>query len=341
MRVAGALAALPADALTAVSEHATQDANADCSVAVATLRGGQLVDSPETNRCRTPSGSAAIFQAASLGKPIVATLALKLALRGKLDLEQPLSEFLPDGYMHRQNLFALRESPVVDLVPGDILRKLTARKLLSHTSGLPNWSSNAPLRPSFEPGTRWRYSGEGYVLLQHVLEKLTGLPLNALASAELFEPLGMHDSALKLTERVTSALVAGRTASGQIRQLRFPYEIAASSLYTTATDYARFMASTLGDQHLLSLITESPISVPDAPGVYWGLGWAIEQSSEHRAIWHWGNNPGYRALAMADLASKHAVVFLAATESGMSRAKETVRQVLSGRHPGLDLNLVQ
>lgn len=87
-----------------------------------------------------------MFQAASLAKPLVATLALKLVLRGALDLERPLSDLLPEGYVHRQNLFALREAPTVDVVPSEMLKKLTARKLLSHTSGLPNWSDRGPLQ---------------------------------------------------------------------------------------------------------------------------------------------------------------------------------------------------
>lgn len=341
LRAAGVLAGLPHHALAAASEAATTPPRVECSFAVATLRRGQLVEQPDGGGCRTSSGSDGIFQAASLSKPVVATLALRLALRGALELEQPLNEVLPDGYVHRQNLFALRERPVVDLVSSETLKKLTARKLLSHIGGLPNWSKNSPLQPFIEPVARWRYSGEGYVLLQHVLEKLTELPLNSLASSELFEPLGMQASAFKLTEHVSPSLVPGRAAAGQIRQLRFPYEIAASSLYTTASDYGRFMAFTLGDQQLLKLITESPVVVPDAPGVFWGLGWAIERSSKHQAIWHWGNNPGFRALAMADLISKDAVVVLAATENGMSLAKDELRKVLPGPHPGLDFGLVQ
>jgi CubicO group peptidase (beta-lactamase class C family) len=341
LRVAGALTALPSTALTQPAELAASGPAADCTVSVATLQQGRPVDSPESHRCRATSGSPAIFQAASLAKPIVATLALKLVSRGKLDLERPLSDIMPEGYLHRQNLFALRASPIVDFVSSDILRRLTVRMLLSHTSGLPNWSSQAPLSLAFEPGTRWRYSGEAYVLLQRILERLTGLSLQALASAELFEPLGMRDSALKLTERVEGALVPGRSASGQIRLLRFPYEIAAGSLYTTATDYVRFIAATLDDQKLLRLITAAPVPVAGAPGVFWGLGWGIEQSPGHRALWHWGSNPGYRALAMVDLASRNGAVVLAASESGMPQAKDTVRRVLPGPHPGLDFEMVQ
>ncbi|MBL8346837.1 MAG: beta-lactamase family protein [Rubrivivax sp.] len=310
-------------------------------MAVAKLRQGQLVDRLPEDSCGASADSSAVFQAASLAKPVVATLALKFVLRGQLDLERPLSELLPEGYVHRQNLFALREPPVVDVVPSEVLEQLTTRHLLSHTSGLPNWSDRAPLRLAAKPGTRWRYSGEGYVLLQHLLQTMTGMPLNALASAELFEPLRLRDTAFKLTDRIAASLVPGRSASGQIRQLRFPYEIAASSLYTSAPDYARFMAATLDDPRLLNLITDAPVPVPGAPAVHWGLGWAIEQSTDHRAIWHWGRNPGFRALAMADLASKDAVVVLAATEGGMPLAKSAVRQVLPGSHPGLDLHLVQ
>lgn len=272
---------------------------------------------------------------------MVATLVLRLVLRGQLSLDQPASAHLPDGYAHRQNLIALREAPKIDVVPGEILRQLTLRHLLSHTGGLPNWSDRGPLRLEAEPGSRWRYSGEGYVLLQHILQNRTGLPLNELASSELFEPLDLRHTAFKLTERITPSLVPGRAASGQVRQLRFPFEVGAGSLYTSAPDYARFMRATLDDPQMQSLILSSLVPVPNATGVFWGLGWGIEQSNGGTAIWHWGNNPGFRALAMADLKSKNAVVVLTASERGMHQAKVIIQRHMPGAHPAFDLNLVQ
>lgn len=313
----------------------------ECAFAVAQVHEGRLIESADAESCRADTGATPIFQAASLAKPIVATLALQMALREQLDLDRPLSELLPDGYVHRQNLFALREQPALDVVPREMLSRLTARRLLSHTAGLPNWSADGPLRFVFPPGTRWSYSGEGYVLLQHLLQVLTGKPLNELASSALFVPLGLTSCALKLTDAVSRSLVPGRTAAGHIRQLRFPFEIAASSLYTSAPDYARFMAATLADQGLLNLVTRDPVPVPGASGVYWGLGWGLEQTAERMALWHWGSNPGCRALAMADVASKHAIVALTAVESGMPRLKSALRQVLPGPHPGIELGLVQ
>jgi CubicO group peptidase (beta-lactamase class C family) len=299
------------------------------------------VGATDDESCRVPSGTAAIFQAASLAKPVVAFLTLRLVLRGLLDLDQPISELLPHGYFHRQNLFALRESPIVDEVPRQMLQKLTARTLLSHTSGLPNWSPKGPLQLSFEPGAQWQYSGEGFVLLQHVLHTLTGKPLQEFASVELFQPLGLKYSAFKITDQIAQSLVPGRSASGAIRQLRFPFEIAASSLYTTPSDYALFMSSLLADERLLSLVTHAPVPVPKAPNVFWGLGWGIERVSERSYIWHWGSITGFRSLAMADLNTKDAVVAFAAAENGMPLAKSRIRETLPGPHPGLELNLVQ
>ena len=341
LSAAGMLAAHPGFHRPAAAGSSSGTPEDTCGLAVARVVRGQLDQQTEPESCRDFQGSVPVFQAASLAKPVVATLVLKRVLRGQLDLDQPASELLPDGYVHRQNLFALREPPRIDVVPIAVLKKLTARHLLSHTAGLPNWSNSEPLRTEDEPGKRWRYSGEGYVLLQHILQAQTGMSLDQLASSEVFEPLGMRHTAFKLTERVASSLVPGRSSSGQVRQLRFPYEIAAGSLYTSAPDYGRFMAATLGDPQLLSLVLQGPVQVPNAKGVLWGLGWGLQQTTGGSALWHWGNNPGFRALAMADLNSNDAVVVLTASDRGMPQAKAIVRRLMPGDHPALDLGLVQ
>lgn len=148
---------------------------------------------------------------------------------------------------------------------------------------------------SFAPAARWQYSGKGYALLQRMLEVVTECPLQQLAEQELFAPIGLTDTALKLTPVIQPNLVAGAP-----RQLRFPYEIAPSSLYTSANDYARFMAAVLGDEQLLALIMRDPVKLP-APRLSWGLGWGIEERGRSASIWHWGSNPGFRSLAMAGL----------------------------------------
>lgn len=342
-RAAGLLAAWPGGGFAAEAAPPAREGAAGCLLAVARLRQGQPVDDPVgEGGCGAAPGTPAVFQAASLSKPVVATLALRLALRGTLDLDRPVSELLPEGYAHRQNLFALRAPPVVDTVPRELLRRITPRQLLSHTAGLPLWADRGPLRLTAEPGARWQYSGEGYVLLQHVLQALTGQALDALASSALFEPLGLRHTAFKLTDALGPWLVRGHDAAGQVRQMRFPYEIASSSLYTSAPDYVRFIQATLEDARLLELIVQSPVPVPGTRGVHWSLGWGIEQPDpDRRYLWHWGNNPGFRALAMAEPSSKDAVVALAASEAGMPDAKAALRQSFPGAHPGLDMKQVE
>lgn len=335
------LAASPGPSYAQASTTAAPAREVQCALAVARLRRGEPLEQEQPAQCGNASGSLRVFQAASLSKPVVATLVLRQVQRGELGLDQPVQALLPQGYAHRQNLFALRESPKLDVVPNDVLRAVTVRHLLSHTSGLPNWSDRGPLRLVAAPGTTWLYSGEGYVLLQHILQVRTGLALNDLAASEIFEPLGLRDSAFKLTTHIESLLVPGRSPSGQVRQLRFPYEIGASSLYTSASDYARFMAATLADRSLLRLVTSAPASIPHTSALSWGLGWGIERTDDSHCIWHWGRIPGFRSLAMADLNTRNAVVVLTASEDGMGEAMAIAREYLPGTHPALELALVR
>src|SRR5205823_3170598 len=85
-----------------------------------------------------------LFPAASLSKPVFAYLTLRLVDRGVLDLDKPLYEYLPNQRIEQDERY----------------KQITARMILSHTSGLPNWGGT-PLRLLFAPGERWSYSSEG------------------------------------------------------------------------------------------------------------------------------------------------------------------------------------
>jgi CubicO group peptidase (beta-lactamase class C family) len=155
--------------------------------------------------------------------------------------------------------------------------------------------------------------------------------------------MGLTSTAFRLTDSISPRLVPGSP-----RQLRFPYEIAASSLYTSASDYARFIAAILNDETMLSLIVRDPVVLPRSSGLgarstglAWGLGWGIEWRDGPVSIWHWGSNPGFRSLALADLRSRDAVVVLTSSEKGMPLAKTLVSAAIPGEHPALDLDLVR
>ena len=110
-------------------------------------------------RTKEPVDVNSVFEAASTSKPVFAYAVMKLRERGVIDLDTPLSRYTPDRPLE-----------------GDArLELITARHVLSHTSGLPNWrSKQEPLSIRFTPGERWNYSGEGYSYLQSVVSRLTG-----------------------------------------------------------------------------------------------------------------------------------------------------------------------
>ena len=75
------------------------------------------------------------------------------------------------------------------------MRRVTARHVLTHTSGLPNWRhAPGPLEPATEPGETYAYSGEGFFFLQRVVERVTDRPIARLLREDVLEPLGMRES---------------------------------------------------------------------------------------------------------------------------------------------------
>lgn len=307
-----------------------------CVVAVATIKNRVLVGTEVAKACESTQepGAQPIFQAASLSKPVFAYAVIKLAQQGWIDLDAPLVRYLPQGYGHVQNPGDNTHPPRIDAVTAPELQSVTARMVLNHTSGLPNWS-RGPLAFVFQPGARWQYSGEGYVLLQTAVEAITGTRLDAFMREQVFTPLGMDHSDYAWSQRLESGYVPGTTAHGRSLALRyFRAPVAAYSLYTTsAQDYARFVAAVLSDAPALQAMLGAPVSVEPSLGLDWGLGWGMETAPNHGPfIWHWGNNPGYRAFVMASVQSGDGVVMLTSGENGLALAEPIVQAVLPGAH---------
>ena len=303
-----------------------------CTAAYAVLRGAQPRTAVLVSGCAEPSEQTdPIFQAASLTKPVIAFGALQLALEGQLNLKAPASHYLPAGYKHYHSVLARLPDDPHDVVSVVALARVSIGALLNHTSGLPNWSSG-PLSFEFEPGKRWGYSGEGFVLLQSVIEAVTGMELSAYFDKHVFARLGMPDTSLVWRDSFAARVVNGRSVFGRTRQIRFLKPVAAASLYTTATDYAKFMSAALTNDQIISLVLSSPAQVDSALGLQWGLGWGIEHSAGGPYVWQWGNNPGYRSFAMASVASKDGFVILTNSERGMPLAASLAHSVLPAEH---------
>jgi len=140
-----------------------------------------------------------VFEDASLSKPVFAYLVMQLVDQGRIDLDRPLVEYRRPSY--------LADHPWIALV--------TARDVLRHTTGLPNWRTSPAtekLAPMVKPGTRIDYSGEGVFWLQLVVETITGQSLDESMQAHLFGPAGMKDSSYTWNAELAARSVYGHRA---------------------------------------------------------------------------------------------------------------------------------
>ncbi|MDQ1923533.1 serine hydrolase domain-containing protein [Massilia pseudoviolaceinigra] len=302
-----------------------------CAVAVAVIKNRQLDSFDSATGCMPAStlNADSVFQAASLSKPVFAYAVLKLVEQGKLALDVPVVKYLPQGYRHP---FDPSKAEPSALVTDPRLQAITVRMVLNHTSGLPNWASG-PLNVDSTPGTKWNYSGEGYVLLQRAVEAVTNQPLDQFMTSQVFKPLDMNDSDYVWNERIAKNLLPGTKANGTPRatmDLKNPN--AAFSLHTSAADYGKFLVKVLNDDDVMKQITASPVTVDPSLGLSWGLSWGIEHGPDDAYIWQWGNNTGYRAFAIASVRTGDGFVMLTNSENGLELAQPLTQKILPGEH---------
>jgi CubicO group peptidase (beta-lactamase class C family) len=273
------------------------------------------VTSIENGQAITPQ---TIFQAASLSKQVFAYVALKLCEQGLFDLDTPLSDILPEPYIPDEPRLAI----------------ITARRVLCHTTGLPNWCDAHPRTLKFTPGERFGYSGEGYIYLQRVMEHMTGQPLDTYMKSTWFEPLGMPDSSFIWQESIEPRIAHAHKQGERHEEYRFVEALSAASLYTTAADLARFIQQVLEpsteDKHHLSAQWLEMMFTPQVeitPNLAWCLGWGMLRS-DPPVFWQWGDNTGYKHLLAISPASGTSVIVLTNGDEGYQVWKNVLAETL-------------
>lgn len=257
-----------------------------------------------------------VFRTASLSKPVFAYLVMKLVEEGLLDVDKPLYQYL-DRPLYEYPDYA-------DLKDDERYKLLTTRILLSHQSGFPNWrviNRDRRLDFKFAPGKMFKYSGEGYKLLQFILEEITGKDFNCLAKEKVFLPLEMTNSSF-LWEKRFDGNFAVNLRTGLRRNIEktriFPN--AAASLLTNTADYAKFLLAVMNGKGLnpdsLELMLEPQVNITSQslhapqntdPKIHetihlaWSMGWGRFRCSQGEAIFHVGFEEG---------CDNYAVVFL-------------------------------
>lgn len=143
---------------------------------------------------RDPVREDTLFEAASMTKPVFAYVVMRLVDEKRLDLDTPLAAYRrPANSDDDANL-----------------DRITARHVLEHSTGLPNWASG-PLVTGSAPGSAYTYSGEAFIWLQLVVEKIMGMGLGSVMQAKLFDPAGMSHSSFGWDEEIARSAVFGHS----------------------------------------------------------------------------------------------------------------------------------
>ena len=269
-----------------------------------------------------------IFEACSMSKPVFTFLVLMLVDQGKIDLDKPLVGYLPGQFVSDND-----EYP----------EYITARMILTHTSGMPNWRKGGEERGGlvpiyFMPGTKFNYSGEGIYYLQKVVEHITREPIEIYAKRNLFEKLGFESTSFTWTGKLDPQIAAGHdTAGNLIKRGNYTHSNAAYTLYTTPDEYAKFIIEIMNRNNLDGLSLSAKMTsemlkhqfradvrdVVDRPGrslglfSFRGLGWGIDSTITGNIIYHSGSNQtGFRCYSQFNMEEGSGIVIMTNGQNG-------------------------
>lgn len=297
---------------------------------------------------RVPATPETVYQIGSVTKVINALAVMQLVEQGRMDLDRPITDYLPEFSMHTRWPQA---API------------TPRALLCHHAGLPTYllkgffsdqSLTELLRElrdehlAFEPHTVFNYSNLGSDLLGLALERLAGLPYTEVLQRQLFAPLGMRHTDFMPDGRIGARLARGYVHDAPV--LPTPVrDVPAGGLYSNVLDLARFMRAVLaggvldntrvlGENAVRATFEPQYSGLPLDFGQRFGLGWmlgglAIEGGGQQ--AWHNGGTKAFVSQLALLPETRLGVVVLAnaanAGELAYDAAEEALRLTLEIR----------
>ena len=234
-----------------------------------------------------PVTDSTLFEAASMTKPIFAYAVHRLVDREVIDLDTPLYTYLP----------------YPDAAHDERYKLITARMVLSHTTGFPNWRNSPQLNIEFDPGTKFGYSGEGFEYLKAVVGQLTGKDPARVVEEEVFGPLGMDNAYLSWRPQMETLTAFAHSGEHNTPSPKGKPEKAnmAASLHVDAGTYAKFLVALIEGRGLstarladmLKPHSERPADWrDDGPPPASGLGLFITQTPCGTSYGHGGRNGG-------------------------------------------------
>ena len=288
-------------------------------VAVAVVKGGAVMLSKgygESNiEHHVPVSSETLFQSGSVGKQFTSAAVMLLVEDGKIGLGDSIPKYFPNA-------------------PAS-WRGITVRHLLTHTSGIPDYTTDAmdyrrdytedqlaqmafALTPEFPPGTRWNYSNTGYVLLGIIIHKASGKFYGDVLRERVFTPLGMRTARVISEEDIIPNRAAGyRMVRGALRNQEWVAPkwntTADGSLYLSLQDYIAWDRG-LREKKLLKpeswAAVKTPVTLASGRRYPYGFGWSIDTVAGQLRIYHGGAWQGFQTYISRYLGDDMTIIAL-------------------------------
>ena len=267
-----------------------------------------------------PATLSTLYNTASIAKPIVGEIVLRLASHDRVSLDEPMSVHWLDP----------------DLADDPRHRRLTPRIALAHQTGFENWRrmSEGRLRFEWDPGTDRGYSGEGIRYVVRFLEHKLGTPFENLAREVLFDPAGMNDASFVREPWFSDRVAWRRLSDGSWAAPALNDEpLGAGDVWTTSADYARYLLAVMSDRGLAEEMSEARRTIardevarhcgPDKTPIDicprrmgFSVGWYVYQYEDHTLLAHNGANTGEKTLALVTPESGMGLAVFANGENG-------------------------
>ncbi len=262
-----------------------------------------------------------IFEGASMSKSVFATFVMTYVDQGTLDLNKPLYQYLP----------------YPDIEYDEQYKKITARMVLSHRSGFPNWRENEKdkkLTLKFEPGTSYEYSGEGYQYLAMVLKQIEGTDWGGLEAAfqqKIANPLGLAHTTFIEDTYTREHKAEPYKNNGDWIDWKNDYWykkdkgkfVPAASIRTEPIDFSKWMIGVMNKQILSEnsykelFKRHSTLSDPSAETqLYYCLGFTTANKPFTTTYFHGGSNDGFTCFYIMDVSKKWGYVLFTNSEYG-------------------------
>ena len=267
-----------------------------------------------------PVTDSTLFEVASMTKPMFAFAVCRLVERGVLELDTPLWKYLP----------------YADIEHDERYKKITARMVLCHRAGFPNWR-DGDLKIHFEPGTKQMYSGEAFGYLAKVVSHLTGKKIGTLMNEEVFAPLAIENTYLTWDGDADDSLVAMPHNEHNTTLVKSQWDDVwvAGCLHVDARNFAKFLRAVINKQGLsaesYAEMLRPQVEIPAGSDEQnFSLGFVVGNSEFGKHCRHGGHNTGFTSAFKAYLDRKCAYVFMVNNYQAAKFEKDLEAFLLTG-----------